>query len=109
MLQNMIVLDRSPKFAVFKMVKCFIILEWWKSSEKLNENQQMCSTCCSYELICMYAEYIIDKNGYSGSFYINYPYFKIFYFVLKWVKARKLPHFVFIMLCFKTVVATRGR
>jgi predicted patatin/cPLA2 family phospholipase len=56
----------------------------------------------------MYVEYISNKNGYSGSFYMNYPYFKTFYLILKWVKARKLPHFIFIMLCFKTVVATPG-
>jgi hypothetical protein len=44
----------------------------------------------------------------SSLFYINGPYFKTFYFILKWVKARKLPHFIFIMLCFKMVVATPG-
>jgi hypothetical protein len=69
--------------------------------KKLYENEQMCSTCCSYELLCMYVEYLINKNGYSGSFYINYPYFKTFYFVLKWVKARKLPHFIFISYVLK--------
>jgi hypothetical protein len=56
----------------------------------------------------MYVEYISNKNGYSGSFHINGPYFETFYFILKWVKARKLPHFIFIMLCFKMVVATPG-
>jgi hypothetical protein len=56
----------------------------------------------------MYVEYISNKNGYSGSFHINGPYFKTFYFILKWVKARKLPHFIFIMLYFKMVVATPG-
>jgi hypothetical protein len=56
----------------------------------------------------MYVEYNSNKDGYSGSFYINNPYFKTFYFILKWVEARKLPHFIFIMLCFKTVVATPG-
>jgi hypothetical protein len=55
----------------------------------------------------MYVEYISNKNGYSGSLYINDLYFVTFYFILKWVKARKLPHFIFIMLsCFKMVVAT---
>jgi hypothetical protein len=44
--------------------------------------------------------------GYSGSFYVNGPYFKTFYFILKWVKARNLPHFIFIVLSFKMVVAT---
>jgi hypothetical protein len=57
----------------------------------------------------MYVEYIINENGYSGSFYIDYPYFKTFYFVSKWVKAKKLPRFIFIMLCFKTVVTTPGK
>jgi hypothetical protein len=56
----------------------------------------------------MYVEYILNKNGYSGSFYINDPYYETFYFILKWVKAKTLPHFIFIMLCFKTVVATPG-
>jgi hypothetical protein len=56
----------------------------------------------------MYVEYISNKNGYSGSFYVNGPYNKTFYFILKWVKARKLPHFMLIMLCFKLVVATPG-
>jgi hypothetical protein len=56
----------------------------------------------------VYVEYISSKNGYCGSFYINSPYFKTFYFILKWVKARKLPHFIFIMLCFKMVLATPG-
>jgi hypothetical protein len=56
----------------------------------------------------MYVEYISNKNGYSGSFYINDLYFKTFNFILKWVKARKLPHSIFIMLCFKMVVATPG-
>jgi hypothetical protein len=60
----------------------------------------------------MYVGYISNKNGYSGSIYINDPYFKILYVILKWVKARKLPHFIFmlcfIMLCFKMVVATPG-
>jgi hypothetical protein len=54
----------------------------------------------------MYVEYKSNKNGYSGSSYIHNPYFKTFY--LKWVEARKLPQFIFIMLCFKTVVATTG-
>jgi hypothetical protein len=54
----------------------------------------------------MYVEYVSNKNEYSGSFYINDPYFKTFYFIIEWVEARKLPHFIFIMLCFKTVVAT---
>jgi hypothetical protein len=44
MLEDMIVLDWSPKFSVFKIVKYFIILKWWKNIEKLYENQQMCST-----------------------------------------------------------------
>jgi hypothetical protein len=108
MLQDMIVLDWSPNFSIFKIAKCFIILKWWKNIEKLYENQEMCSTCWPYEPLCMYVEYISNKNGYSGSFYVNYLYFKTFYFVLKWVKARKLPHFIFIMLCFKTAVATPG-
>jgi hypothetical protein len=56
----------------------------------------------------MYVEYISHKNGYTGSFYIKDPYFKTFYFILKWVKARRLPHIIFIMLCFKMVVATPG-
>jgi hypothetical protein len=56
----------------------------------------------------MYVEYSLNKSGHSGSFYINYPYLRTYYLVLKWVKARKLPHFIFIMLFFKTVVATRG-
>jgi hypothetical protein len=85
------VLDWSPNFSVFKMIKRFIILKRWKKSEKLYDNQQMCSTCWSYEPLYMYFEYISMKNGYSGSFYINYPYFRKFDFVLKWVKARKLP------------------
>jgi hypothetical protein len=34
----MIVLDWSPNFSVFKIVKCLIILKWWKSIEELYEN-----------------------------------------------------------------------
>jgi hypothetical protein len=30
----MIVLDWSPNFSVFKIVKCIIIVKWWKNSEK---------------------------------------------------------------------------
>jgi hypothetical protein len=79
-----------------------------EKSEKLSENQQMCSTCWSYEPPCVYFAYISNKNGCSGSFHVNDPYFKTSYFVLKWAKVIKLPSFIFIMLCFKTVVATPG-
>jgi hypothetical protein len=55
----------------------------------------------------VYFAYISNKNGCSGSFYVNDPYFKTSYFVLKWAKVIKLP--IFIMLFFKTVVATPGK
>jgi hypothetical protein len=51
---------------------------------------------------------VLNKNGYSRSFYINDSYFRTFYFVLKWAKARKLPRSIFIMPCFKTVVGPPG-
>jgi hypothetical protein len=57
----------------------------------------------------MYVEYISNENGYSGSFYINDRYFNTFHFVLNGSRQENCPmHFIFIMLCFKTVVATPG-
>jgi hypothetical protein len=51
---------------------------------------------------------VATPRGISAHFISNDPYFKTFYFILKWVKARKLSHSVFIMLCFKMIVATPG-
>jgi hypothetical protein len=56
----------------------------------------------------MYTEHVSNKNRYSGSFYVKDPILKQFISVLKWAKARNLPCFIFIMLCFKMEVATPG-
>jgi hypothetical protein len=38
----MIVLDWSPNFPVSEIVKCFLILKWWKNSQTFHKKQQMC-------------------------------------------------------------------
>jgi hypothetical protein len=106
----MIVLDWSPNLHDLKIGKRLKILKWWKivkSSMKMI-NRQMCWTCWSYEPLCVYVECISNIDGCSGSFHVYDPYSKIFYFVFKWAKVRKLPCFTSIMLYFKTVVATPG-
>jgi hypothetical protein len=57
-------------------------------------------------LVCILNMYHI-KMGIAGHFTLKNQ-FKTFYFILKWAKARNLPCFIFIMLCFKTEVATPG-
>jgi hypothetical protein len=61
-----------------------------ENNGNLHENQQMRSTFWSYEHLYVYFEYISNKNGCSGSLYADDPYFKTFYFILKWAEVRKL-------------------
>jgi hypothetical protein len=54
MLRDMIVLDWSPNFSVFKIVKHFIILKWWKIV-KISMNMSKCARLSGHTslLLCI--------------------------------------------------------